>query len=175
MSKTPNLCANCNAPLPDYSVECEYCSTFFEETSYGTPTPNVYLGTGGINDFGIANPMLLFATILGAAILYGWGWRLEDLEFLLSKGAVILWAGILPLWLAVFAFLWKTPWGEWLPGFAVSIPIFFFHILIIWMIDGNINDKVLGISAAFSAASLLGWVVGRLSHNYIRKVRFIKK
>ncbi len=175
MTKIPSTCPNCNAPLPQHPVLCEYCGTYFEDSINAAHSPNNSADTGVSEDFGIANSKLLFVTVIGAAILYGWGWRLEDLEFLLSEGAVILWGGILPLWLAASAFIWKAQWGQWLPGFAISIPIFLFHILIIWMIDGRVNDDVVGISAAFSAASLLGWVIGRLFHNYIRKARYKNK
>ncbi|MBT3668754.1 MAG: hypothetical protein HON98_02710 [Chloroflexi bacterium] len=160
-------CNSCNAPLPKYSTLCEYCGMY----SSFSPEELEKIGAISQPDFGISNSKYLIITVLGAAIIYALGWRFEDLDYLLDERSVVIWGSGLPLWLAISAFFWKTNWGEYLPGISISLPIFLFHMLIIWLIKGNINDDGVGISAAFGAGALFGWVAGRLFHKYIRKIR----
>ncbi len=167
MAKMTLKCQSCNAPLVRNSYDCEYCGTY----SVFSGEELEKFDNLSQPDFGVSNSKYLIVTVFGAAILYALGWRFENLEYLLDGRSVLIWGSGIPLWLAISAFFWKTNWGEYLPGISISLPIFLFHMLIIWLVKGNLNDDAVGISAAFGAGSLFGWVIGRLFHKYIRKNR----
>jgi hypothetical protein len=109
--------------------------------------------------------------ILGGLLLYTAGWMLEDTVYWLRTEAVALWAVALPSWLCMTAFTWRPRWGEWLIGFALSVPIFIVHLGLMWSVRDHLNDDYIGISAGFAVAALVGWVVGRLLHALVRRSR----
>jgi hypothetical protein len=175
MATETHKCPSCGAPRRQSASQCPYCGTWFDEEHQHIDPTKPTKDDLRAADFGIPNPQILIYAIIGAAIIYAFGWRLEDTEYLLETGAVIIWVGILPLWIAAFAFVWKAYWVQWVPGFAFALPIFFTHIVIIWFFWGNINDDAVGISAMFAGAALLGWLVGRALHIYIQHLRARQK
>jgi hypothetical protein len=122
-------------------------------------------------EFGYTDSRFLILALLGSALIYGFGWTQEDSTNLLGPGAVILWGVVLPLWLAAFAFAWKSFWGQWLPGFAVGLPIFLIHVLVIFLLKGYLDRRAWDISAAFAGVALLGWVLGRILHLAVHRMR----
>lgn len=168
MTSLPLNCPNCNAPRTKKSLVCEYCGTILSDTPR---VKNNSIPLTVYPDFGIKSIWPIYIALLGAAILYAIGWTQENIVFLLSVEASIIWAGIIPLWLAFFAFTWQTAWGEWLPGFAVAIPEFGLHLIIIYIFTGRVNDDAVGIAAMFAASALGGWSIGRALHNTIRRIK----
>lgn len=160
-------CPNCNAPLQPQAQQCAYCGSTLRNRKQSD--------LESLPDFGIQHPRLLVLTVLVAAVVYALGWQAEDLTYLLSQRAIFYWAGLLPACLIAAATVWKSQWGQFLPGFAISFPIFIMHITLLWLLRGRINDDDFGISALFAALALLAWLLGRLAHHYIRRMMAQKK
>ena len=166
-------CPNCGAPVPLNEFHCAYCDSWFDESPpFPTPikptiTPEQLLAA----DFGVKGKWLLWVCFIGAAILYGIGWMFEDLTYWLDTTAVVIWAGTQPVWIAFWSFLWRRRKGDWLPGFLFGITQFGIHMALIFCIDRHINDDGVGISAVFAGATLGGWLVGRIGHVWLQRVR----
>lgn len=177
MTTISHQCPNCQSPLSPPIDKCPYCQTelTFDENTEGFKVINSsdFSDTDLWKaDFGFRNANIITFAMIVAALIYAYGWKLEDQLYWLAAEAVIVWAGILPLWLAVVAFSWKALWGQWLPGFAVGTAIFLTHMLRMFLIRGSfINDNGVGISAIFGGAALGGWIIGRVIHLYIRNTR----
>jgi len=156
-------CPQCGASLPQPANRCAYCGSIFSSnTLHAQPSHSP--------DFGIKAVWPLNIAFFVTALLYSLGWFLEDTQYYLAAPAVTIWAVVIPLWLVVFAFIWQAQWGQWLPGFAIAFPIFFFHAYIIYRIRGSLNKDAVGMAALFALAALAGWAAGRMLHNYIRRI-----
>jgi hypothetical protein len=87
-----------------------------------------------------------------ACVLYAVGWFLEDTDHWLAPGAVALWGAVLPIWLGVVAFMWRTRRAAWLVGLGIAL-------------------IMLGIAGIYSALALVGWLAGRSLHIFLRRRR----
>jgi hypothetical protein len=122
-------------------------------------------------DFGVKGSGYILACFVGAIIIYIIGWFFEDTVYWLDTTAVVIWAGVLPLWMLAFSYTWRTSKGQWYPGLLFSILLFLIHLSIMWVIDRYIYDDSVGISAEFAGAALGGWILGRLLHIAAQRVR----
>jgi hypothetical protein len=168
-------CSNCGAPVPLQNHQCDYCGSWFEDkgrvTSSVSPRPGPTHERLQAADFGKQGKGYILACFQGAILIYIVGWSFEDTVYWLDTTAVIIWAGVLPLWMAVFSFTWSASKGQWLPGLIFSIPLFVIHLTIMWVIDQRIYDDSVGISAGFAGAALGAWLIGRALHIMIQRVR----
>ena len=162
-------CPNCGAPAMDAGSQCVYCNAKLPKPhAAATTAPKTEFEAG---DFGLRSNIVFVVAVIGAAILYALGWIFEDTRYWLDDRAIAVWAGALPLWLCILAFIWRPRWGEWLAGFAIAVPVFIVHLAIMWLNRGMLNDDYIGIAAAFASASLGGWILGRLLHTAVRRSR----
>lgn len=166
-------------------LHCPYCNgsflvTFDESSESVTGPPaqrrssplSVLFPPAGAGEFGLShNKLLLGLTAAGSLILYLIGWLLEDRQYLLDANAVIVWAGILPLWLLLAAAIWRTSRVVWPAGVAIATLIFLLHLGLTVVIKGRFNDDYAGIAAMFAGVALAGWLAGRWLHLGIRLVR----
>lgn len=106
-----------------------------------------------------------------ACVLYAVGWFLEDTDHWLAPGAVALWGAVLPIWLGVVAFMWRTRRAAWLVGLGIALIMLAIHLGIVWLIRQRINDDMLGIAGIYSALALVGWLAGRSLHIFLRRRR----
>ncbi len=164
-------------------LKCSYCNT----TSLVTVDGPVEVGEKtvgarlaklrlepGIGEFGIGGGKILALVAGGSLLLYAVGWLLEDTRYFLDTWAVLIWAGVLPLWLLALAAIWRTSGPAWLVGLAIALPILGLHTLIPTIIRGRFNDDYLGIGAIFAGAVLTGWLLGRWLHLGLRfAVKFV--
>lgn len=168
-----------------YMIKCDYCGATsiahfeHEEDDDGyeiierpkiTPQPD-RLVDPTLGEFGIQAGWYLPVTAVVAFVIYLIGWGYEDTQYWLSTASIVIWAGVLPLWLLVVALAWRPRWGEWLMGLAFGVSVFVFHIIAAWIIDGRLNDDLVGIGAMYGGAALVGWVVGRGLHWVIKRSR----
>jgi hypothetical protein len=168
-------CENCGASLADNDLQCRYCGTWYEKNHAelsGYQRPNVINSMlnmpQGIGEFGISHNLFLVLGITIALGLYILGWLFEDKQFWLNETAMLIWVGIMPITLFVFALLWRENRKVLLSGLVFSVVIFFVHLLIIWIIRGNLWDDHVGIAAIVACSSLAGWLLGRIGHRIIR-------
>jgi len=130
------------------------------------------LPASGEGEFGLSRSKLLLGlTAAGSIILYLVGWLLEDRQYLLATNAVVVWAGILPLWLLTGAATWRTPKVVWPIGLVIASLIFLLHLGLTVIIKGRFNDDYAGIAAMFAGFALAGWLAGRWLHLGIRLIR----
>ena len=106
-----------------------------------------------------------------AAVLYGIGWLVEDSQYWLAMEAVVMWGGVLPAWLCAVALAWRPQVSGWFVGVLAAVPIFIVHVVVMWFTRGRLNDDYLGIGAIFAGVALGGWVLGRILHVLVRRVR----
>ena len=164
---------------------CPYCNgsflvTFDESAESVTGPPaqrrssplSALFPPAGAGEFGLSHGKLLLGlTAAGSLILYLIGWLLEDRQYLLAANAVIVWAGILPLWLFMSAAIWRTARVVWPAGVAIAALIFLLQLGLTIIIKGRFNDDYAGIAAMFAGFALAGWLAGRWLHLGIRLIR----
>jgi len=148
-------CPNCGASQPPVDGCCGYCGGVLSTTGEGQPAALVSTVSGG----GGARGWTL--CLLGMGVLYGLGWVFEDTRYWLDTRAVILWGGVLPLWLVLWGgLLGRRPLAGFLTGLGLALGVLLVHTLAMTLVDGHFNDDHLGISALYGGACLLGWLLG---------------
>ncbi|MCB0033848.1 MAG: hypothetical protein KDE51_07510 [Anaerolineales bacterium] len=184
-------CPNCantqnlhiNEVAQGYMIKCDYCGATSlarvehddDDDGYEiierpkiTPAPTYDPQKG---EFGIQASWFLPVTAVVALLIYLIGWGYEDTEYWLSTASIVIWGVLLPLWLLLMALIWRPKWGEWLLGLAFAVPVFVFHVLAASIIDGRLNDDLVGIGAMYAGAALAGWLIGRGLHLVIKRSR----
>ncbi len=174
----PLECPNCGAPLENNSLHCVYCGTRFERSEKLVPRKkrprqiqSVFNQPPGVREFGVSSNALIKIGAIISFVLYLFGWFFEDTDYWLDEKAMIIWVGILPLWLFGVAFFWRTIRKVAFLGLVFSVVEFIVHISVILVIRGNLWDDHVGIAAMVAGASLIGWLLGRLTHGIIRSRR----
>ncbi len=170
-------CQNCGANLTYRADHCGYCGASVRITN----DPNNELsGTGklklfdlpaGVAEFGISTGIWLILGILTLVSLYILGWLYEDTRYWLATKAMVIWTGMLPAGLLVFAALLNLKRGQMGLGVLVFILVSLIHLVVMVLIRGNINDDMVGISILIGATSFTAWLVGRFLHLWIRYLR----
>ncbi len=165
MALLSRTCPNCGVSVPAGSRRCPYCGTWFDASpSTAGPDPDA-------GEFGLRGKGPLVVGGAGALLLYGLGWLFEDTRFWLADAAVAVWAVALPLWLLLLAFGWRLGRGAWLGGIVFSAVLFAVHLAVTWALAGRLQDDYVGIAALFAGAALGGWMLGRLLHQAVRRIR----
>jgi len=168
-----------------FVMKCAYCDTtslvtvdddgeakgkaYIQQVSTKPAQPKMPRGAA---EFGLKSGKLPIAAAIGALVLYLIGWFFEDTQYFLATEAMIIWVGILPLWLLGAALVWQTRQQVWWLGVGISILILLLHTAIPSFIRGRFNDDYLGIASMFAGAALAGWLLGRWLHWGIRLLRF---
>ena len=168
-------CTNCGAPLKKNCKQCVYCGTSFENVDGSERSVyrrvralSIFHLPMGVGEFGLSGNLFVTAGVVIAFILYALGWWFEDTTYWLNATAMTIWVGIMPLWLFGVALLWKATGRAVLIGLAWACLVFAIHILVIWVIRGNLWDDHVGIAGLIAGASLISWMIGRLGHSIIR-------
>lgn len=168
-------CENCGASLEKNSLQCPYCGTWYEGNKRGISVPdrqnkNISLLTlpKGVGEFGISKKQFIITGITIALILYVLGWFFEDLQYWLNETAMLIWVGILPVWVFSIALLCRVKWEITLYALGISLAIFLIHMGVIWAIRGSLWDDHVGIAALVGSSWFAGWLLGRLAHRMIR-------
>ena len=110
-------CPSCNAPLPQGSQECKYCGAWIDVPKEDIKKLSVRDLESG--DFGIKGTVSLLVILIGTAVLYFVGWIFENTEYWLNNNAVAIWGFGMPLWICVFAVLWRAHRGVWFWGLLI--------------------------------------------------------
>jgi hypothetical protein len=160
---------------------CEHCGAWFEERSDASaasekapasPLKSIFAPLPPeAGEFGLAGSLPLAAGIGLAVVIYALGWLLEDTRFWLAPRAVAMWGALLPIWLGLVAFVWRTRHAAWSAGPAIALAIFAIHLGIVWILRRRINDDLLGIAAVFAGLAFTGWLLGRVFRALLRRRR----
>ncbi len=168
-------CENCGAALEKNRQQCAYCGTWYENGGraiFARSRPKKIASIAnlpqGVGEFGVSSNWLFVAGAVIALMLYILGWFFEDTQYWLNETAMLIWAGIMPLWLFGIALLWQASRKIAWYGLGISLVVFLGHILMIWIIRGNLWDDHVGIAGMVASTSLVGWLLGRLAHRMIR-------
>ena len=106
-----------------------------------------------------------------ACVLYVLGWFLEDTQYWLAPASIAVWGALLPIWLGLVAFLWRTPRPVLMAGLIMATAIFATHLTMVWLIRRHINDDLVGIAAIYAGLAFAGWVLGRWMRAFLRRRR----
>ncbi len=178
----PRRCPACGAPVPASAPRCEHCGAWFQPThekgitrSSGASIlraifPKLHPGAG---EFGLQGRFVPAAGLALALVLYALGWFLEDTEYWLSPASIAVWGAVLPIWLGLVAFFWRTPRHVWASGLIVAAACFAAHLTIVWLIRGRVNDDLVGIAAIYAGLALTGWLMGRWLRALLRRRRML--
>ena len=171
-------CQNCGSNLSGQDDNCSYCGARIHHS----PNPNnksaasnqgkhgMFSIPVGEAEFGISGGGWLTFGLSFLSCLYGLGWILEDTQYWLDTRAMIIWTGVLPIFIMIFASLLNLPRGQF--GFAIILLVLItlIHLGIVALIRGGINDDMIGISMLISSVSFLAWLIGRLIHLWVRYI-----
>ncbi|MGD8759993.1 MAG: zinc ribbon domain-containing protein [Anaerolineales bacterium] len=179
MSVETRECPHCAAPLVPGSRQCSYCGTWMAESTdtssaEGSAQVNRTFSwrlPPGAGEFGIRGWAPIAVGLAGATLLYALGWKFEDIRYWLDLKAALIWAGALPAWLLLVAFLWRPKRLGWPAGLAFAVTIFLLHLAIMFALRRRLNDDQVGIAALYAGAALAGWLLGRASHYLARRSR----
>jgi hypothetical protein len=177
----PRRCPACGAPIPESAQRCEHCGAWFEPS----PEMGVTRSSGvsillralfpklppDASEFGFQGSYVLAFGMGLAFVLYVLGWLLEDTQYWLAPGSIAVWGAVLPIWLALTAFVWRTPRPAWLVGLAAAAALFTAHLAIVWLIRLRINDDLVGIAAIYAGLAFAGWLLGRWLRVLLRRRR----
>lgn len=168
-------CINCGAPIQRHTTCCAYCGTNFENRERLFPNryrikifDALFNQSVGVKEFGVSNSIFPVAGLCSVFILYVLGWFFEDTQYWLNKTALTIWVGIIPVILFVVSLFWSTERKVIYIGFGLTSAIFIVHILVIWMIRGDLWDDHVGIAAVVAGAMLISWTFGRALHAIFR-------
>ena len=162
-------CSSCGASIASDAQQCHYCGVWLVSVlNKRTARPTLDSDAG---EFGVQGYPPLVLGIVGALVLYTTGWFFEDTQYWLDEKAMLIWGVAIPVWLGLVGTVWQSAHNGWLLGIVVALPIFVIHLIVMWVIRGQLNDDYVGIAAIFSGLVLAGWILGRLTHLLIRKAR----
>src|SRR3989344_5442620 len=115
-------CISCGAkPLPS-EYACSYCGGKLADQDGKVIEKQIPL-----KDFGWEGNFPLILTLIIGTAVYLWGWKYEE-HSLLNTQAIIIWSGILPVWILIMTIIWKTKNRfTYLIGFLFSLFIFIMH------------------------------------------------
>ena len=172
-------CPRCGAPLAPGSLQCSYCGTWMAEStdkpgaerSAQAKRASSWRLPPATGEFGIRGWAPIAVGLAGAALLYALGWKFEDTRYWLDVKAALIWAGALPAWLLLAAFLWRPKRNGCVVGLAIAVPIFLLHLGIMFALRHRLNDDQVGIAALYAGAALVGWLLGRALHYLVRRSR----
>ncbi|HEY69066.1 MAG TPA: hypothetical protein G4O08_00620 [Anaerolineae bacterium] len=176
----PRRCPACGAPVPESAPRCEHCGAWFEPShekgfarSSGVSIlraifPKLHPGAG---EFGFRSRIVLALGLGLVFILFVLGWLLEDTEYWLAPGSIAVWGAVLPIWLGLVAFFWRTPRPVWAVGLIVAAAFFAAHLAIVWWITNRVNDDLVGIAAIYAGLAFAGWMLGRWLRILLRRKR----
>lgn len=176
----PHICPACGAPLPEGSRRCEHCGVWFETTPEKKDPASSVRSMGqiilprlstGAGEFGFEGKPPLVLGMIMACIIYILGWFLEDTQYWLAPASIAAWGALMPIWLGLAAFLWRTPRPVWMVGLIVGLALFAAHIAIVWLIRRDINDDLVGIAAIYAGMAFAGWSLGRWMRALLRQKR----
>jgi len=138
MTRNTRECENCGASLEKSAFQCAYCGTWYENgegvisaRNYPNKILSIMNLPQDIGEFGISSNLLFVAGAIIALALYVLGWYFEDTLYWLNETAMLIWVGIVPIWLFGVALLWQVPRKAVLYGLIISIIVFIIHILVI--------------------------------------------
>lgn len=168
-------CEKCGAPLEKNKLQCTYCGTWYEGNKSGisgrsrpVEVKSILNLPKGVGEFGISSNLFFVMGVTVTIVLYVLGWFFEDQQFWLNETAMLIWVGIIPIFLFGVALLWRVTRKVMLYGLAISLMVFLMHVFVIWVIRGDLWDDHVGIAAIVAGSSLAGWLLGRLGHGMIR-------
>jgi hypothetical protein len=172
----PHECPQCGAAVKENATQCEYCGTWLRQVDSAKPRmrkngSRPYLPLklpAGVGEFGTKNSILKAVGLLLALGLYVIGWTLEDTDYWLDARAMLVWVGLLPLWLLGVALMWRSDRMVLAYGLLLALGEFIAHVAVIFTIRGNLWDDHVGIAGLVAGASLAGWLLGRLLHGVLR-------
>jgi predicted nucleic acid-binding Zn ribbon protein len=176
----PRRCPACGAPVPESAQRCEHCGAWFEPSlkKEGTRSPGVSILRAifpklpaDAGEFGFRGRWSLALGMGLAFVLYILGWLLEDTQYWLAPGSIAVWGAVLPIWLALTAFVWRTPRPAWLVGLAAAAALFATHLAIVWLLRSRINDDLIGIASIYAGLAFAGWLLGRWLRALLRRQR----
>ena len=168
-------CEKCGAPLKNATYQCLHCGAWYEVNNKVDPSHDrqekilSFLNLPqGLGEFGFSSKKIFATSVSITSLLYGLGWFFEDPQYWLNETAVLIWVGIIPIWLFCVALLWQVhPKTTWVP-IVGSLVVFLTHITVIWAIRGNLWNDHVGIAALVAGSWLAAWLLGRLAHGIFR-------
>jgi len=168
-------CENCGASLEENSLQCTYCGTWYEDNQRGNSVSarqdkktSILNLPQGVGEFGISKKQFFITGLIITAALYGIGWFFEDPKYWLNDTAMLIWVGILPVWVFSIAFLGRVKRKFSFYTLIISLAVFLIHMGVIWTIRGNLWDDHVGIAALVGGSWFAGWLLGRVAHRMMR-------
>ncbi len=168
-------CEKCGAPLENDTFKCSHCGAWYEDNKGAGAAKDsqkkivsILKLPQGLGEFGLSSSKFFVMTVTITLVLYTLGWFFEDPQYWLNETTMLIWVGMIPIWLFSAALLWRTILNTILYALVASLVVFLMHILVIWAIRGNLWDDHLGIAALVAGSWLAGWLLGRLAHGLIR-------
>ena len=169
-------CPQCGAAVKENATQCEYCGTWLRQVDTAKSQKSkggesFYLPLklpAGVGEFGTTNRVLKTGSLVLALGLYVVGWFLEDTQYWLDERAMLIWVGILPLWLFGVALMWRSNRMVLGVGLLLALGEFIAHVAVIFTIRGSLWDDHIGIASLVAGTSLAGWLLGRVLHAVLR-------
>ena len=175
MAMKTRECEKCGASLEKNELQCAFCGTWYEGNKrvisariHTNKVVSILNLPQGIGEFGISSNRFFVVGVTITMVLYVLGWFFEDQQYWLNETAMLIWVGIMLMCLFGFSLLWRVARKGMMYGFVISIVIFLMHMLVIWVIRGDLWDDHIGIAAMVAGSSFAGWLLGRLVHEMIR-------
>ena len=175
MNNKSRECEKCGAPLEIDASQCTYCGAWYEDNKREISPhyrQNIIVSIlnlpQGIGEFGISSNRFFVSGLTITLVLYVLGWFFEDPQYWLNEKAILIWVGIIPMWLFSVALLWHAYRKVVLYALVISLVVFLVHMIVIWIIRGSLWDDHVGIAALVAGSWLAGWILGRLVHGIIR-------
>lgn len=172
---TTYKCSNCGGLVSPHKEKCGYCGAWLrqeghhEQMSLTPRAINVMTNLPkGVGEFGFSSKRTLAVCFLYVLGLYGLGWKYEDTRYWLDSRAMTIWVGLLPLCLFLLSVSLRGNRFTIIPGIALSVTITFFHLSVVFLVRGSINDDMLGISLIVGGGVIMAWLAGRLVHRIVR-------
>jgi hypothetical protein len=157
-------CVSCGAARQKEETSCTYCSSALVD-KYGVP----YKPPAVIPDYGWEGKGAIVASVIGVIVLFLVSIFYQKLGLTIQSSEKFGYY-LLPLWVALFASLWKTDSRMTLLIGLIPALIMFSTCFIAYSIkEGRIFDWTYGFSAIMSGLVFGAWMLGRIVHILIRK------
>ncbi len=159
-------CSSCGAAHSGSGYQCNYCgSALVDKDGHIVTAPKEF------KDFGWSGVFPVILSIVIAFLIYYWGWSKAKTDGYVRDAVIVIWFGVVPLWVIFMSSIWKTKSRiTFLAGLLYALPFFPLH-LFVWSDPAHyysLEDSV-PYAAMFYGTIYAAWFTGRIIHMAVRK------